>query len=144
VLTPAAESRALRRKTAIFTTVVIVSNVCGNFMLSIGMRQVGRTVTGSPLPYLAALLNPFVAAGVCLLACWLFSNLSLLSWADLSYVLPVTAIAYVLIALLGHFALGERVPGLHWAGILAITAGAVLVGRTTPTTTPVHREEDDE
>jgi len=144
VLTPAAESGALRHKTAIFTALVVVANVSGNFMLSIGMREVGRTVTGSPLPYLAALLNPFVAAGVCLLACWLFSNLSLLSWADLSYVLPVTAIAYVLIALLGHFALRERVSPVHWVGILAITAGAVLVGRTTPITTPIHREEDHE
>jgi uncharacterized membrane protein len=144
VLTSAGESRALRRKTAIFTLIVIAANVAGNFMLSIGMREVGRTVTGSPLPYLEALLNPFVAVGVCLLAVWLLANLSLLSWADLSYVLPVTAIAYVLIALLGHFALRERVSAVHWAGVLAITAGAVLVGRTTPTTTPIHPEEGDE
>src|SRR5579884_6659 len=86
----------LRRKTALFTAIVIAANVSGNFMLSVGMRHVGRTLSGSPLPYLCALLNPWVAGGVCLLLLWLFSNLSLLSWADLSYVLPVTAIGYVL------------------------------------------------
>jgi len=113
-------------------------------MLSVGMHEVGRTVTSSPLPYLSALLNPRVALGVVLLAVWLLSNLSLLSWADLSYVLPVTATAYVLTAILGHFVLHERVPAGHWVGVLAITAGAVLVGRTAPTTVPIHPEEDDE
>lgn len=112
-------------------------------MLSIGMRQVGRTVTPSPLPYLAALLNPFVASGVCLLAVWLISNLSLLSWADLSYVLPVTAVAYVLTAVVGHFALGEAVSPVRWCGVLSITAGAILVGRTKPTTTPLHPEVEE-
>lgn len=141
--TATAQARSLRRKTAIFTVIVILANVGGNFALSIGMRHVGRTVSGSPLPYLVALLNPWVALGVCLLALWLLSNLSLLSWADLSYVLPVTAIAYVITAVLGHFVLDEGVSAIHWMGVLCITAGAILVGRTAPTTTAIHPEEDD-
>ena len=112
-------------------------------MLSVGMRQVGRTLSPSPIPYLAALLNPSVALGVCLLAIWLIANLSLLSWADLSYVLPVTAIAYVLSAVAGHFVLGERVSLVRWCGVLSITAGAILVGRTKPTTTRLHPEVEE-
>ena len=36
--------------------------------------------------------------------------MALLSWADLSYVLPVTAIGYVLVALVGRVFLQSRSP----------------------------------
>ena len=139
----------IRRKTRWLAAAVVVTNVLGNFSLSIGMKEVGRTVSVSLLPYLHALLNPWVIGGICLLVCWLISNLSLLSWADLSYVLPVTATAYVLTAILGRVVLVERVTTLRWAGILMIMSGAIIVGVTTPRTTPEHEqdfldEEDEE
>ena len=59
-------------------------NVAGNYCLSVGMRSMGEMVTFAPGQYLHALMNPWVAAGVALLACWLVSQLSLLSWADLT------------------------------------------------------------
>jgi uncharacterized membrane protein len=113
---------------------VAAANALGNFALSVGMNQVGRTVTLSPLPYLAALLNPWVLAGVCLLIGWLLAQLSLLSRADLSFVLPVTAASYVLAALLGATLRNEAVTRGRWAGILLIAAGVWLVGRTRPRT----------
>lgn len=131
----------LRRKTRLLTAAVIVTNVLGNFALSMGMKEVGRTVTMSVLPYLHALLDPWVIAGVCFLALWLLTNLSLLSWADLSYVLPVTSIAYVIAAILGRVFMDEHVGKLRWAGIALIVAGAVIVGMTTPRTTPEHERD---
>jgi uncharacterized membrane protein len=64
----------------------------------------------------------------------MLSNMALLSWADLSYVLPVTAIGYVLVAFAGIVFLGERVSTARWAGIVLITVGVALVGRTPPDT----------
>ena len=49
----------------------------------------------TPLAYIAALFRPWVALGVLLLILWLLSRMTLLSWADLSYVLPVTSVGYV-------------------------------------------------
>ncbi len=142
------QSNELYRKTAALAAAVIVTNVLGNLALSMGMKEVGETVSVSLLPYLHALLNPWVIGGVCLLAVWLFSNLSLLSWADLSYVLPVTSTAYVLAAVLGHFLLGEPVSTRRWLGILLIMTGATVVGLTRPRTTPEHEQDlphgDDE
>jgi uncharacterized membrane protein len=134
-------ARELRRKTAVLTVAVIVTNVAGNFSLSMGMKQVGETVSASPLPYLHALLNPWVITGVVLLALWLISNLSLLSWADLSFVLPITAVAYVITAILGRVVLDEHVSTVRWAGIVLIMTGAVIVGRTSPRTTPEHEQD---
>jgi len=119
-------------KTRIFTALVVFSNVLGNFSLTWGMRQVGRVVTLSPLPYIAALFNPWVAIGVSLLMLWLLSQMTLLSWADLSYVLPVTSVGYVLVALVGRFFLHEDISPGRWIGIGLIMMGVALVGRTTP------------
>jgi uncharacterized membrane protein len=125
----------IRRKSAFFAAIAICANVCGNLLLTAGMHQVGPTVSVSLLVYLHVLRNPVVDGGTALLAIGLFANLSLLSWADLSYVLPVTAAGYALSAILGWAALGEHVSRSRWIGIALITAGAILVGRTQPRTT---------
>jgi drug/metabolite transporter (DMT)-like permease len=121
--------------TGALVAVAVSMNVVGNFFLSLGMHQVGEIITASPLPYLRALLNPWVAGGVILLAVWLISQLSLLSRADLSYVMPVTASAYILAAILGQVFLHEHISRVRWLGIAAIAAGVMVVGRTEPRTT---------
>lgn len=123
---------------------VVACNVSGNFLLSIGMHDVGATVSASPMPYLRAFLNPWVISGMVLLVGWIFANLSLLSWADLSYVLPVTAVGYVLSALLGALVLKEQVTATRWIGIAMITCGAIVVGLTTPRTTPEGPQDFEE
>lgn len=130
-------------KTRLLTILVIASNVAGNLSLSHGMKQVGALTALSPLPYLHAILNPWVGGGVLVLAFWMFSDLVLLSRADLSYVLPVTSMAYVLIALLGHFVLHEAVPLERWIGIVVITIGVILVGETNPRTAPEEGDEEE-
>jgi uncharacterized membrane protein len=122
-------------KTRVFTAIVVVSNVLGNSLLSRGMRSVGELISLSPVPYIRALFNPWVAVGVSLLILWLLSHMALLSWADLSYVLPVTSIGYVLVALVGRIFLHEQVSVARWAGIALIVVGVALVGRTAPRTT---------
>jgi drug/metabolite transporter (DMT)-like permease len=126
-----------KHKTHILTLVVIVSNVIGNIFLSHGMRNVA-VLSWSPVPYLHAVLNPWVALGVLVLTLWMITDLALLSLADLSYVLPVTATAYILIAILGHFVLNEPISLMRWAGIVVITLGVMLVGKTPSRTTPEH------
>ncbi len=84
-----------------------------------------------PLLYLQAMLNPFVAVGISMLILALLTRLALLSVADLSFVLPLTATGYILSALLGKMFLNEQVSLNQWLGTLLIFLGVVLVG-TTP------------
>ena len=119
-------------KTRLFTGVVVLSNVLGNFSLSWGLRRVGGLLRLSPLAYIEALFNPWVALGVSLLILWLLSHMTLLSWADLSYVLPVTSIGYAMAAVVGRVFLHEQVSWTRWTGVLFIMLGVWLVARTTP------------
>lgn len=134
----------LRLKTRALTPIVILLNVCGNFFLSMGLKHDAAALGASPLDYIRVLLNPWVTGGVCLLILWLFSRMTLLSWADLSYVLPVTAVGYVLTAIVGWGFLGEHISAGRWAGTLLIVAGTALVGSTAVRTTgaPQARREE--
>ena len=61
--------------------------------------------------------------------------LTALSWADLTYVLPATAVSYILMVLLAKFFLHEHVTIWRWLGVALITIGVGFVA-TGPEATP--------
>jgi uncharacterized membrane protein len=124
----------VRAKTWLAAALVVLANLLGNACLSWGMKQ--RPPATSPLDYVAAVFTGWVALGILLLLVWLAARMTLLSWADLSFVVPVTAVGYALAAAAGHFLLGEHVSAPRWAGVLLIAAGTALVGTTSVRTTP--------
>lgn len=142
-LAPALPSRDLTLKTRLMILVVVLSNVFGNLFLSIGMKH-GVPPGGSPVEYIAAIFRPWVLAGVGLLVLWMLSRMTLLSWADLSYVLPVTSIGYALSAMAGKLFLGEQISPQRWTAILLIVLGTAMVSATHPDTTSAAAGEIDQ
>ena len=71
----------------------------------------------------------------------LLARLALLSVADLSFILPMTAIGYVLAALLGRVFLHEAVSPQRWLAVTLIFGGAALVSSTPQSTTAEARAE---
>jgi drug/metabolite transporter (DMT)-like permease len=116
----------------ILTVCVVLTNVAGNALLSAGVKH----ATGAA----ALLLHPAFVGGIALLALWTVSRTALMSWADLSYVLPVTAVGYVLTTAAGAWFLGEQVSPMRWAATVLIVAGTILAGSTRPKTVPERRE----
>jgi uncharacterized membrane protein len=110
----------------------------GNLSLAWGTKHLPETLAADPLTYLRAMLAPTIAAGVAMLILALLVRLALLSLADLSFVLPMTAIGYVLAALLGRFFLRESVSPQRWLAVLLIFAGAALVGSTPQATVKIE------
>lgn len=96
---------------------VVVANAAGNYALNWGMKHGGY-------------FTIWTAVGVILLIVWTIFRIKLLGIADLSYVLPVTSVGYVIPLVLGALILGEQVSVLRWLGGLLIIAGAVLVSPT--------------
>jgi len=121
-------------KTRILTLIVIVTNVLGNFALSLGMKATTLASAGI-VPYARAFFSPMVLLGVTLLILWMLSRMALMSWADLSFVLPITSIGYVISAMMGRFFLDEHISPQRWAGTLLIMAGMALVSFTPSRTT---------
>ena len=68
----------------------------GNLSLAWGTKHFPQALSIHPVVYIRAMLDPFVALGIAMLILSLLTRLALLSLADLSFVLPVTAIGYVL------------------------------------------------
>jgi drug/metabolite transporter (DMT)-like permease len=129
---------SLQKKTRWFAVLTVLSNVAGNSFLTKGMQQLGD-IGNSPLALITALFHPLVAVGVALLIVWTLTHMALLSWADLSYVMPVTAIGYVVTAFAARLFLGEMVSPARWVGIVLVTVGVTLVGRTAAATAPAER-----
>jgi uncharacterized membrane protein len=116
----------LRAKTLLFAAFVILSNAFGNLFLSLGMRAAGDA------NLVMALAQPYAVLGILLLISWLLVRMAMFSWADLTYVLPVTAFGYVVSAILGQQFQGETIDAERWAGIALIVAGVILVGSQDP------------
>lgn len=114
---------------------VLLLRPLGNLLLAYGMRHLAGVLSISPVPYVKAMANPFVAAGILMLVVGLLVRMALLSIADLSYVLPLTASGYVISSVLGWLFLHEQVSAGQWMGTLLIFAGAAMVGGTKATTT---------
>ena len=130
------QTARLRVKTWICVVVVVLSNAFGDFFMKRGLPESARLAT--PLDYVTMLFQPWVALGVGLLILWQLSRMALLSWADLSYVLPVTSVGYVVVALIGKFLLNEAITPRRWAGIVLIMAGVALVSVGSPSTASRH------
>jgi len=121
-------------KTFSLVLIAVTIGGAGHVMLAKAMRPVGD-LTEAPAGRLGgmvgrALLNPWLVAGVALQAFFFFMYLTLLSRADVSQILPMTALDYIVVALLAQVFLAEPVTGARWAGILLIVTGVALVSRT--------------
>lgn len=125
-------------KTRILLAVVIVSNAFGNVALGFGMRTVGDIATFSPVDLVASgaasLANPWVLLGVCLLVLYFAAHTVVLSSVDLSYVLLVTSVGYVLVAILSALLLDEPITVRRWIGTVLIGLGVGVVGSTPAST----------
>ena len=121
-------------KTFVLVLIAAVIGGTGHVMLSKGMKTIGD-LTEAPSSMWGwmvgrAVSNPWVLLGVALQATFFFLYLTLLSRAHVSQVLPMTAIDYIVVALLAQLLLAEAVTPVRWAGIGFIVAGVFLVSRT--------------
>ncbi|MGB8028800.1 MAG: EamA family transporter [Terracidiphilus sp.] len=101
----------------------------GDSCLARGMTAMPAISLAHPGALIAAAFTPWVAAGIALLIGFFASYLTALSWADLTFVLPATALGNVVVALLSRFWLQETISLERWAGIALITLGVSFVAQ---------------
>ncbi|HQR36073.1 MAG TPA: EamA family transporter [Blastocatellia bacterium] len=117
-------------KTFLLFCSLIGGSSLGEILSAKGMQQVGD-VSLRPRALVQAILrmirNPYLIGGVACMAVSFFSFISLLSYADLSFVVPLTAVSYITNTLGARFFLGERISKERWMGTLMVAFGVALV-----------------
>ena len=132
------------RKYLVLAGVTLFSAI-GDSLLSRGMKDVGSISLGNVSHLVLVILNPWIALGILFLLSFFACYMTALSWADLTYVLPATSLAYVLIALIGKYVLHEQVTTMRWLGIVLITMGVGFVaGGPELTHAHAHPHQGDE
>ena len=124
-------------KTAAVLIIAIVAQAAGNVFLTRGMKAVAATaseggglmnmVSQSLHAALQAARSPEVWVGTLLLIVFFALYSAALSWADLSFVLPATAISFVITTVGAKLYLKEEISPMRWAGIVLVCAGVALI-----------------
>jgi hypothetical protein len=131
------QERKVRIKTLLVALVMVTCANTGDLLLKRGMSGIGAvemSVAGLSLTLRLAMLNPIIWLGIFFLTGYMASLMTVMSWADYSYVMPVGAFGYAVNALLAVIFLHETVSLHRWAGVFVICVGVLLVGQTKPTT----------
>ncbi|PYS29457.1 MAG: hypothetical protein DMG11_08970 [Acidobacteria bacterium] len=115
----------------LFIAIIVLCGTAGDIAVSHAMKQIGEVHPLTPAVILGVLARAFrmrwMWIGIGLEAVGFFSLLALLSWADVSVVVPATALSYVTGACGAKFLLNEKVAPLRWAGVLLVCLGVALV-----------------
>jgi drug/metabolite transporter (DMT)-like permease len=121
------------RRAFLLVLTAIVLGLAGLYLLRAALVDVGGVTLGSAsaLPHLAELtLDWRFWAGGALLFTIMLISLELYGSEELSKVVPLYSLSYVLIALIGQLFLDERVTLQRWVGIVTIVTGVVILLRS--------------
>jgi uncharacterized membrane protein len=138
-----ASEKRLRIKTLIMVLAMVVSAVVGDLLLKRGMSEAGAVqFTGhglaQALEHMAT--SGMIWLGICFLLGFMTTQMTVMSWADYSYVMPAGAFGYALQTFLAVVVLHEAVSAKRWIGVALICVGVVLVGQTKPRTTEAAQQ----
>ena len=118
-------------KTALMLAILSLSGASGDVYLAKGMKQVGvlstfrlraLIVLGSKM----ARNGAFLLGLLCMITGFL-AFLALLSWADLSFIVPATSLHFILATLGAKWILQEHISRLRWFGTLLVGLGVALL-----------------
>jgi uncharacterized membrane protein len=132
--------RRLRVKTLFMVLLMVVCANVGDLMLKRGMSRIGEvhpSLTGLARAFPLTVSNGSIWIGILFLSGFMLSYMTVLSWADYSYVMPAGAFGYAILTLLAVVFLHETVSPRRWIGVVLICVGVLLVGQTKPRTTSV-------
>src|ERR1700686_1714971 len=126
-------------KTYVLLFLLVVLGSVGNTILSKGMKDAGDLDVSHFASLAAAaarvLTSGTIWIGSAMMLAFMVCHMLVLSWADYSFVMPFSAIAYALVPLLGYLFLGEHVSAARAFGIILIFLGVLLINRTPHRTT---------
>ena len=116
---------------AVLLFCIVVVGTLGELCITRAMKIIGEAKELHPVALLGTVARAFRVGwmwlGFGMMALAYFALLGMLARANVSYVIPLTALSYVVGALGGRWFLGENVTHRRWIGVLLVCGGVVLV-----------------
>jgi len=110
---------------------IVVAGTAGELCVSRAMKSIGEVHDFSPKSILSFILRssrlPWMWLGVALMSVGFFSLLAILSFQEVSFVVPVSALSYAAGAFGAKAFLGERISRNRWMGIAVVCLGVTIV-----------------
>lgn len=111
--------------------VIVSAGTGGELCVSRAMKSVGEATSFRPREIIRVVLKafrqPWMWAGISMMALAFFALLGALAFYNVSFVVPVTALSYVAGAIGGVVFLHEKVSFQRWMGVLLVAIGVALV-----------------
>ena len=118
-------------RSAFFVFLIVMAGTGGEMAVGRAMKEIGEVTRFTPRAIfhvvLRSMRQPWMWVGLGMMALAFFSLLMLLSWENVSFAVPVTALSYVMAAFGAKFLLGEKVCMSRWFGVLFVCIGVALV-----------------
>lgn len=115
----------------VFLSFLIFGSTGGEIAITHGMKATREPEKLRPLEILRflgrAVRNGWFWAGVPLMAVSFYALLVLLSWKPISFVIPASALTYVVGTFGAKYVLREKVTLARWTGVLLVCLGVALV-----------------
>ena len=118
-------------KTISILAVALVLESIGLALLSKGLKQIGEPLSYAPGELMRVVFrgatNSWILGGIGLEAIFFGLFLVLMSQKDVTVVLPLTSLGFLLTTLMAKYYLNEQVSTARWGGIVLIVCGSMLV-----------------
>jgi drug/metabolite transporter (DMT)-like permease len=116
---------------AVFFFFIVVAGTAGELAVSRAMKGVGEVHDFRPKSILRFVLQsfrlPWMWVGIALMSLAFFSLLAILSFRQVSFVVPISALSYAAGAFGAKLFLGERISRNRWIGIAIVCLGVTIV-----------------
>ncbi len=110
---------------------IVGAGTGGELCVSRAMKSIGEVHDFRPKSVLNVILKalqlPWMWLGVSLMSLAFFSLLAILSFQEVSFVVPVSALSYAAGAFGAKVFLGERISRHRWLGIAVVCIGVTIV-----------------
>lgn len=111
--------------------VIVVAGTGGELFVTRAMKQIGEVTDFRPAALLRFILKaltvPWMWIGIGMMTIAFFALLTALSFENVSFVVPVTALSYAAGAVGAVLFLRERISAQRWIGVLIVCAGVTIV-----------------